>query len=142
MAAPITIRFIRDFDYVQDDRLQLEVAGVAQPDSVTVWTLLRDQLGFGRSPDTNSGFGFATGLAWGAGAFGAGYFGQGAEIAEHRTVRPFVAGDYSVRMRAEDALGNASDWSAAENVQHRPQPPPPFDLALVGNILTWDWSDP
>ncbi len=142
MAAPLTVRFIRDFDYLQDDRLQLEVDGLLQPDSVTIWTALRDHLGFGRDADSSSGFGFATGLAFGSGAFGAGYFGQGAEIAEHRSVRRFVAGDYAIRMRAIDALGNLGDWSIVVTLEHRPPPPPPFNLALTGNTLTWDWSDP
>lgn len=142
MAAPLTVRFIRDFDYLQDDRLQLEVDSALQPDSVTIWTVLRDQLGWGRSTDNNSGFGFATGLAWGAGAFGAGYFGQGAEIAEHRSVRSFVAGDYTIRMRGIDPLGNLGNWSISETLEHRPAPPPPFDLAMSGNTITWDWSDP
>jgi hypothetical protein len=74
--------------------------------------------------------------------FNEGEFGAGVGLLEHLTFREFVAGDYTVRGRARDFVGNIGPWSAPVTVAHRPLPPPPENLAVVGGVLSWTWSDP
>lgn len=64
------------------------------------------------------------------------------DVIEHETLALFVAGDYVVRNRGVDVLGNAGAWSDPVTIQHRPKPPPPTNLRLSGNDLLYDWHDP
>jgi hypothetical protein len=140
MAKPMSIPYVRDLDYTVSDRLQVEVAGSVQGDR----PVLGDPYprGFGTGSWATTGFGFGPGLAFGAGVFGGGYFGQGASLTTHRTLSDFVANDYTVRLRAVDAAGNTGDWSDSATIQHRPQPPAPAGMAIAANVLYWTWSDP
>jgi hypothetical protein len=142
MAQRMTFSLVRSFDFVPGDFGQIEIASALQPDRVVLAVQGRQFQGFGLTPAESGGFGFATGLPLGGGVFGAGYLGQGAELFTHRTLASFVAGDYTVRLRAVDRLGNAGDWSDSYTIQHRPLPPAPTNLRIADGILTWAWSDP
>jgi hypothetical protein len=141
MAQPLALKLVRSMDHVPGDYGQVEVASVLQPDRVTLIIQGRQFQGFGLTPDS-SGFGFAQSLSFGQGNFGAGYLGQGAETFTHTTLTRYVAGDYTVRLRAVDRLGNAGDWSEPVTIKHRPLPPAPTNLRIADGILTWAWSDP
>ena len=127
MASPITITIAHSSAFALGDRGQIEIAGVVQPDRI--------ELGGIPGP--------APTLPFGGGRFGAGYFGRGAASFAHRTLASFIAGDYSVRIRSIDPVGNTSAWSTAKIIQHRPVPPSPTSLSVnEAGELVWTWSDP
>lgn len=142
MAAPLVIRYVRHPDYLPGDHLELEVDNAVQGDRIVPWGPDRALVGFGLTAAIQAPFGLGPALPFGEGGFGYGRFGLGAEIVVHRTLRPYVAGDYDVRLRSVDQLGNASAWNTAATVKHRPKPPAPRALRLDGAVLRWDFSDP
>lgn len=142
MAQPLNISVIRDPDLTPDDYLQIEVDSTVQDDRISIWPSYRHRNVYGFGHPERTTYGFAFSMAYGAGYYGGGYYGQGAPLITLETRQAFVANDYSLRIRAVDALGNAGDWSAVTTFEHRPQPPAPTNLAVTGGLLTWDWSDP
>lgn len=142
MADRLAVPYLKQYDYLAFDRLQLEVAGSQLTDRVLVWTQPRNLAGFGYGASGATGFGFAAGQPFGSGRFGGGWFGQGVEVATPKTAARYVAADISVRARAVDKLGNVGAWSAAEDIAHRPAPPAPTAPTLAGNVLSWTWADP
>jgi hypothetical protein len=114
MAGPITIPIERDAGYAVGERIEVEVAGVVQPDLVLMW-------------DSGAALIEAGG-------------GTPAEL-RHVTLSRFVAGDYSVRLRGIDLAGNVGDWSSAVVIEHRPKPAAPTGLVVVGDELRGDWVD-
>lgn len=131
MAAPLTIKFIQDRAFEFRDTLRLEVNGTALPNIIRVWGPERSRM----TATTPS-------LGYGRGAYGRGGYGVGARILQYVTPQRFVAGDYSLRDRAVDALGNIGAWSGTYTHQHRPVPPAPKALSLSAGVLTWLWTDP
>ncbi|MFG0247818.1 MAG: hypothetical protein ACF8OB_02940 [Phycisphaeraceae bacterium JB051] len=104
---------------------------------------------------TGQGFGFGLfgahpfgtsvpGPGFGNGPFGIGRIGTGLNTITLSTTTEYVAGDYLVNTQAIDDLGNLGTASAAATIQHRPTPPPPYDLAITTgtDLLTWKWQDP
>lgn len=127
MADKMNIPIIRNASYTPGDRAEIEINGVVQPDIIDLAGLVTPR----------------PVMPFGGGTFGAGVFGAGAAMFVHRTVARFVAGDYAVRIRSVDPLGNESAWSTARTVRHRPAPPPPTALNVnEAGELAWSWSDP
>lgn len=140
---PINIPVIRDADYFPSDAVELEIDAVLQPGRHLIQPPQRLRTGFGFDSSASSGFGFAQGLPFGAGVFGGGYLGQGAERITIQTTRDFREDDYTVRARSRDQIGNVSDWSASLDIRHDYSPPAPRNLALSSSgVLTGEWSDP
>jgi hypothetical protein len=120
------------------DRLQLEVDGVVQPELHAVWAGERALMGFGIEGFGEDPFGVGDSLGFGLGSFGAGAFGEeDVALAILRTSQAFAHGDYTLRVRAVDELGNAGDWSDPLEQQHRYRPDPPTIVSLDAGILTW-----
>ena len=142
MAAPLTISIVQSRRYEYGDTAELEVDSVLQPDSWPIWGFERNLLGFGHGPYGGGGYGAGDSLGYGNGGYGLGLWGQGARIVSFLTIGQFVAGDFTLRVRARDGIGNVDGWSDAVIHQHRPVPPTPTDLAILGGILGWTWSDP
>jgi hypothetical protein len=142
MTAPISISLVQSRSYLYGDTARLEVAGSAQPEAIRIAGDTRGLEGFGHGSFGRGRFGRGRGSGFGSGAFGRGVFGQGASLVGRSTQARFVAGDYAMRVRAVDALGNAGDWSASATRPHRPDPPAPTALAITGGALTATWSDP
>lgn len=144
MAEPITIPIIQDPDLTPQDVVEVEINSAVQSDRFGVWPAVPDPGGFGFDAMDTGVFGFSSAgaVAFGQAVFGQGYFGYGAAVVEHDTRSSFVAGDYTVRLRSRDDLGNVSDWSDPGTIEHRPTPPPPDTLAIAAGVLTWSWSDP
>lgn len=142
MAAPLIVTLEQSRRYRFGDYAQVEVDGALQPDRFQLWHAERRQLGFGRGRFGRGRFGRGRSLGFGLGAFGRGVFGQGARLAAYRTAAAHPAGDYTLRVRAVDRLGNAGDWSAPLAHEHRPRPPAPARLRVDGEDLAWAWSDP
>ncbi len=141
MANALTLTVIREPDYLPADRIQIELDGAVQSDRIPAWDHSRARKGFGYGNARETSFG-----VWmpppADTLFGAGLFGQGAGPLIHTTINSYVAGDYQLRARSVDALGNASNWSPAETIEHRPIPPAPTSLAIAAGVLSWTWSDP
>ena len=95
-----------------------------------------------RLEERSSGYGFGLSLSYGDGVYGGGFYGQCVEVKNHETQGLFVAGDYSVRLKAIDGLGNEGDWSDPFTIAHRPDPPAPTNPTVTSNVLAFDWSDP
>lgn len=112
MAEQITIPIERDPDYLASDRVELEIDSVVQPDLIKLLDAVAErEIAAGDPPS----------------------------VLMYRTLRRFVAGDYSVRLRGVDAAGNASAWSAAVTIEHRPEPEAAIGLAVSGGSLTGTW---
>lgn len=144
MAMPITLCIARNPAWSADDVLELEVNGQLQPDRIVPWGPQRRFFGFGRGLPSRTPFGRWV-IPGNLTLFGQGRFGQGQSKLTHTTLRAFVAGDYTLRLRSRDArreTGNVSDWSDAFIVEHRPAPPAPRNLRVTAGVLAWDWSDP
>lgn len=115
MAGSMKVPVVRDaVNYGEDDWLEIEIEGQVQPDLVRM---------------------FDTAAARAAALSG----DPGVLI--HQTLARFPAGDYDVRVRGVDALGNVGDWSAVTTIPHRPTPETPSALAIVGDELVGEWSD-
>jgi hypothetical protein len=114
MAGKITIPIVRNVTYVLGDRVEIEIDGAVQPDYVPMIDAV-------------------------AAATIAGGGTPGALL--HETLARFPAGDYSVRLRGVDAIGNVGDWMAPQTLEHRPLPETPAGLALSGGNLTGVWID-
>ena len=142
MATKMTIPFLRDPVYLADDTIRVEIASVLQRDRVTPWPPDRARRGYGWTPSGSSGYGFGLSLSYGDGVYGGGFYGQCVEVKNHETQGLFVAGDYSVRLKAIDGLGNEGDWSDPFTIAHRPDPPAPTNPTVTSNVLAFDWSDP
>jgi hypothetical protein len=141
MAESLTIQIIRPPDVELDERASVEVDGAVQQDLVRLaGPGSRRRFGAGRLFGRGT-FGISRGMTFGDGLFGAGYFGQGTDVVAHQTLATFVAGDYSVRIRRVDAIGNAGAWTSATNLKHRPTPAAPTNLSLDGSTLSWQWSN-
>lgn len=141
MAQPIDIALIVDPSYLPGDRAVIEIDSADQPDRPVLTPPNRERRGFGVASAITTPFG-SMGLTPPDIPFGAGLFGIGATRWDHTTLRAFVAGDYPIRARGIDTLGNLGDWSDAETIEHRPTPPPPINLSMAGSVLSWTWSDP
>lgn len=141
MPDQITITIERDIDWLETDHLELEIDDEVQVDRITPWPGGHRYRGYGETT-TESAYGQSTYLPYGDGYYGEGYYGQGGDWLEHETVRRRVAGNYRVRTRSVDALGNQSPWSDSRVYAHRPTPPAPTNLTLTDGVLTWNWSDP
>lgn len=131
MASSLTIKLEQSRVYLAGDTAELEVDGDLQPDSWLLWGPERNLL------DVDS-----PSLGFGRGAFGRGGFGVGAYVLTFLTLNAFVAGDYTIRVRARDKIGNVDGWSDPVVHEHRPVPPPPHDLVITAGELHWQWSDP
>lgn len=144
MAGPIEVKISQALSYFPEDTIELEVDSVAQLGRLEIWGAERQAIGFGRGTFGTGAFGFdgSIGLGFGVGAFGTGPFGIDERIVTRQTRKRFSAGDYTVRARAIDELGNIGDWSASKVYEHRPVPETPTDCQLSDGTLTWSWSDP
>ena len=142
MAAEMTIPFLRDPVYIVGDIIRVEIDSVLQRDRITPWPPDRARRGYGWTPSGSSGYGFGLSLPYGDGVYGAGFYGQCLEVKEQLTTGQFVAGDYAVRLKAIDALGNEGDWSDPFTLAHRTSPPAPANATVSSNVLAWTWSDP
>ncbi len=69
-----------------------------------------------------------------------GYYFEGVEVAEVLTQGVYGAGDYGVRVSAQDGAGNWGPWSALVVVRHRPRPLPVSGLGLDAGsgVVEWD----
>lgn len=140
MAEPLSIPVIRDPRYGPDDTVEIEVDSETIDGRYVLWDASRRRRGFGFGPFGAFAFGVIDpGLGFGEGVFAGGAFGFGAELLTLKTRPAYDAGDYSVRIRAVDAVGNAGAWSAAVTIQHRPDPPPPRNFRVSGDNLVWTW---
>ena len=138
----MSVALVKHPDYFKGEYAQLEIDSTVQPDSVFIWDESRNRLGFGYGSHATTAFGWGVGPGFGVGLFAEAYFGQGAKKIDHLTYKKFVAGDYSVRTRSYDEIGNVSSWSSTSTLEHRPKPPAPIELALgSGSVLTWTWTD-
>ena len=135
----ITIEQSRRF--VVGDIALIEIGGTALDDEVNYWQAERSRTGFGQGRFGTGRFGVGRSLGFGIGTFGRGAFGTGSRLLVHRTRARFVAGDYAIRGKSRDSIGNESDWSDTVTRPHRPQPATPASLAITSGTLTWSWSD-
>jgi len=142
MTQRITIPIIRDTDYLDTDTIDLEIDGVEQRDRIKPWDRTRAAMGYGMEPANQTGYGFARSLPYGTGLYGLGIYGQGVDLFEYETTGFFVPGDYQIRIRGFDKLGNTGPWSPVTAIAHRPLPPPPTDLDATAGVLSFQWSDP
>lgn len=146
LADSMAILFLRDPAYLGGDVIRVEVGSALRLDRVTPWPNDRQRRGYGWTPSGSSGYGFGLSLTYGRGVYGGGFYGQGVEVNQHHTNQDFVAGDYTVRLKAIDSLGNESPWSDPFTVAHRPNPPAPrlpaLNTEIQNNTLIWTWSDP
>ncbi len=144
MAKSLNIKTTKPSAMLQSDRLRLEVDSVLQSDRPRVWGSDRKTIGYGHGAYGSGPYGGGSGPGYGNGPYGRGPYGVGIGSVQFGTRQEFVAGDYQVRIQAEDALGNLGAWSAAATLQHRPAPPPPINLAIATQTsqVTWSWSDP
>lgn len=144
MAASLTIKLEQSRRYIYGDTAEIEVDGALQPDRWPIWGPERDLLGsgFGGGGFGGGGFGMGRSLGFGNGAFGRGGFALGARVISFLTIGQFVTGDYTLRARGRDSLGNVDGWSDPVTHEHRPVPPAPTDLVIVAGVLGWTWSDP
>jgi len=134
---------LRDPDHALGDRIEIQVDAADTNNRIHPWPPTGGAHGFGFGPSSVCGFGFSAGLAFGAGIFGAGWFGQGAARFDINTTAAYVAGDYSVAARSIDPAGNAGSYTAPVTIAHRPTPPSPAGLAVSGaGVMSWSWSDP
>ncbi len=138
MAQRMTIPIVATPEYLPRDVLEVEIDGDVQPDRIIVADPERNAQGFGFELPTLTPFGRLA-LSPAVTPFGLGLFGVGAKLIEYQTRASFDAGDYSVRIRARDALGNVSAWSSAYTLEHRPEPGPPRNLTVSGMTLGWVW---
>lgn len=140
MSERMTISFVVDPDWEPGVRVQLEVGGVVQPDRVLPLSgRERQVLGFLELGAFMLGHSAAVTL--GEGRLGDGTLGIGARQIDHTTLNRFDAGDYAVRLRTFDRLGNAGAWSEPVTIEHRPAPTPPRRVRVnaAGDALTWLW---
>jgi hypothetical protein len=143
MVQPITLQIVQSHHLRQDDRALVEIDGSEQDDRIRIWGQRRSQIGFGRGGFGDRGFGRGRGRGLGSGGFGRGRFGQGSATLAYETESRFTAGDYSIRLAAQDELGNQGAWGSAQTYPHRPDPAAPTNLSIAsGSKQTWDWSDP
>lgn len=142
MAGLMVIPMVRDTDLMRGDVVRLEVGGVVQPDRVQLWDERRRRMGFGFGTMGLQHFGRGALFGgFGSGPFGLGVMGFGADVAEHVTVNRFAAGDYAVRVRVEDEVGNVGAYGAAVTIKHRPTPDAVDDLRVEAGVLKWSWTD-
>ena len=140
MAERLKITMVRGVGYGAGELVQIEVDGVLQPDRVVMWSASRESVGWGRGGwgEGGDGFGHAGRARFGEGVFGYESLGvSGGGLIEHRTVGRFAAGDYVVRLRGVDVVGNAGPWGEAFVVRHRPRPAPPTGVGVSGDMLEW-----
>ena len=140
MPEPLTLQLEQSRRYLPGDYAQVEVDGEVQSDAFVIWGADRYEYGFGRGPFGRGRLGYGRALTFGRGSMGRGTMGQGARVLTFRTRAKFQDGDYSIRLRVIDRLGNAGAWSAAVTLNHRPVPPPPFDLKIVSGDLRFKWT--
>lgn len=141
MSASLTIPIIVTPDYLASDFLQIEVNGLLQPDRIAVQSSTRRQQGFGFGQPQRTPFGCLV-LTPPQIPFGLGLFGVGASLRDYQSRNQFDAGDYQVRLRANDGLpdgGNVGPWSDYFTIYHRPAPDPPRSPAVAGATLSWSW---
>lgn len=114
MAGKITIPIVRDTNYGVGDLVELEIDSVVQPDRIVMFdSVATREAAAGGTPGPLM----------------------------HETLARFAAGDYSVRLRGVDAIGNAGTWMTAQTIEHRPRPETPTGLALSAGSLTGVWVD-
>lgn len=114
MAGQMMIPIVRDTDYAYGDLVEIEIEGEVQPDRILMWDSVSErEEAIGGTPSPLM----------------------------HQTLARFGAGDYSVRVRGVDLIGNAGAWSVAQIIEHRPTPEPPTALAISGDDLTGTWLD-
>jgi len=142
VAAPLIIPTFLDAELLHTDVVQFEVDDVALGGRLEAWPETRGRNGFGFVTPLRHPFGVAGFAAPPIAVWGAGDFGLGGRRVDWATQTQYVAGDYGVRARAIDSLGNAGDWTDSVTIEHRPTPPPPRNLAISDNVLSWTWSDP
>jgi len=111
MTAPLAIPVIRHPDFTDRDRVEVEVDGGVLADRLRLWDQSRSGRGYGQTAQQRSGYGFAAGLPYGEGLYGAGYYGQGAELILLDTATRFASAYYAVRLRVVSEQGNAGPWS-------------------------------
>lgn len=118
---------------------ELEVGGTVLSEQHDAALPGRNRRGFGRGRPGRTGFGVIQ-VRGDRLRFGLGRFGEGALLRELSTRAAFDAGDRSVRVRVRDGRlggGNASGWSSAVTIRHRPAQAAPTDLAMSGTSLQW-----
>jgi len=142
MASPLTITIEQSRAFLPGDYAQIEVDSTVQSDRVSIWGGERASLGYGHGRYGDGEYGRGRSLGYGIGLYGDGPYGIGLRRTTHETGSSFVAGDYSVRARAVDKIGNAGSWSSAVTHRHRPTPPKPSSLSIASGTLNWAWSDP
>lgn len=140
MPGSLAISLIRSLDSMPGDVGVLTVNGSVQPDRIMLADIARPRNGYGYGSGVATGYGFGRGPRYGNGVYGAGWYGQGTEAMTITTQTSFPAGDYSVQVRAVDAAGNASAYSASVVVAHRPTPDAPANLQVAAGKLTWTWT--
>ena len=140
MPEPLTLQLEQSRRYLPGDYAQVEVDGEVQSDAFVIWGSERAALGMGHGPFGRGRFGYGRSLGLGRGAFARGIFGQGVRIISLQTRQRFVEGEYEIRLRVRDRLGNVGDWSEPATLAHNPVPPPPRNLRIAGDSLLFDWS--
>ncbi|MEM1213043.1 MAG: hypothetical protein AAGI68_12195 [Planctomycetota bacterium] len=130
----------------EGDRFEVEIDGVVLGDRLVLGRSLAIAGGisgrpaWGKGPATVWGGGSWGGRAaavWGEGVWGFGDWGRLWRVLELTTRSQFAAGDYTVRVRRVDAVGNAGAWSVTATYRHRPQPAAPASVRAEGGRLVW-----
>ena len=132
MPQPLSIQFPLDPTWEPGVRIELSIDGQTQPDLIRP-TLGREGLTLGTQVLGDFMLGATTGQPLGESRLGDGDVGLATPFVEFSTLNRFGAGDYTIRLRTLDAIGNASPWSTPITVAHRPPPDPPRDLPLTAN---------
>ncbi|MFA5759402.1 MAG: hypothetical protein WC942_08635 [Clostridia bacterium] len=148
MATTIPITIIQSRRFLAGDAMQIEVDSTVLPDRVPIWGSERSWIGFGRGRFGRGRFGVGRSLGFGQGLFGRGRFAQGVRASTYQTAGRFTAGDYSIRVRAVDRLGNAGDWSATSEIHATPYDEYSRSLAVTGYriwpkavVFRWNVTD-
>lgn len=139
MGKQIIIPMVEDLDADVGDFIVANVDAVEQPGRITEVPATRTRRGYGKNNHGEGGYGFGKGRVYGAGRYGSGWYGQGAERKTPETAGNFDAGDYSVKLQAEDRAGN-SQLSAATTIAHRPNPFAPYAVTVTGGAVAFAWT--
>ena len=145
MAEPLNITITKPPSLLPDDKVWFMVDGVNDVVIDNLHGTTRKSQGFGHGIFGYTPFGSSIlGPEFGNGPFGLGPHGRGVSTTTITTESEYVAGDYLITAKGVDVLGNAGELSNSVTIQHRPTPPPPFNLATTSGTdnLVWQWQDP
>ena len=145
MAESISITITKPPSLLPDDEVWIMVDGVNDVIVDDLHGTIRKNQGFGNGIFGYTSFGSSVpGPGFGNGPFGLGLFSRGVDTTTITTETEYIAGDYLLTAKGVDILGNAGEMSNSVTIQHRPTPPPPFNLAITFGTdnLVWSWQDP